>query len=69
MKICNNKFYKHFIFQKTFSKYFDVTYATVQVEPTLISKINTGVQLALVGTTLAAPVFEFVGHPFLECLW
>ncbi|XP_045461635.1 probable cardiolipin synthase (CMP-forming) [Harmonia axyridis] len=54
---------------KTLSKYFDVTYATVQLEPTFLSKINTGVQLALVGTTLAAPVFHFVGHPFLECLW
>ncbi|XP_044745409.1 probable cardiolipin synthase (CMP-forming) [Coccinella septempunctata] len=54
---------------KTLSKYFDFTYPTVQVEPTLISKINTGVQLALVGTTLTAPVFQFVGHPFLECLW
>ncbi|KAL3286503.1 hypothetical protein HHI36_001008 [Cryptolaemus montrouzieri] len=54
---------------KTLGRYFDVTHATVQLAPTFISKVNTGVQLALVGSTLAAPVFHYVGHPFLEYLW
>ncbi|KAK9886310.1 hypothetical protein WA026_015821 [Henosepilachna vigintioctopunctata] len=54
---------------KTLRRYFDVTHATVQLAPTFISKVNTTVQLILVGTTLAAPVFHFVGHPFLEYLW
>lgn len=53
----------------TLAQFFDVTYATAQLTPTLISKVNTGVQLILVGTTLSAPVFGFVGHPFLEFLW
>lgn len=54
---------------RTFAKYFDVSYPTAQLKPTFISKMNTGVQLVLVGTTLAAPVFHYVGHPFLEFLW
>ncbi|KAJ8980184.1 hypothetical protein NQ317_011429 [Molorchus minor] len=54
---------------RTLSRYFDVTHATAQLAPTFISKVNTGVQLLLVGSTLAAPVFQYVGHPFLEYLW
>ncbi|KAJ3648238.1 hypothetical protein Zmor_020056 [Zophobas morio] len=54
---------------RTLSRYFDVTHATAQLAPTFISKVNTGVQLLLVGSTLAAPVFHYVGHPMLECLW
>lgn len=53
----------------TLSQFFDVSYATAQISPTLMSKINTGVQLLLVGTTLSAPVFDYVGHPFFEVLW
>ncbi|NP_001164128.1 cardiolipin synthase 1 [Tribolium castaneum] len=54
---------------RTLSRYFDATHATAQLAPTFISKVNTGVQLLLVGSTLAAPVFHYVGHPALECLW
>ncbi|KAF5292355.1 hypothetical protein FQA39_LY03389 [Lamprigera yunnana] len=54
---------------KTLSRYFDVTHATAQLAPTFISKINTGVQLLLVGSTLAAPVFHYVGHPVLQSFW
>ncbi|XP_018579669.2 probable cardiolipin synthase (CMP-forming) [Anoplophora glabripennis] len=54
---------------RTFSRYFDVSHATAQLAPTFISKVNTGVQLLLVGSTLAAPVFHYVGHPVLEYLW
>ncbi|CAG9857430.1 unnamed protein product [Phyllotreta striolata] len=54
---------------RTLSRYFDVTHATVQLAPTFISKINTAVQLLLVGSTLGAPVLNYVGHPALECLW
>ncbi|RZC42023.1 cardiolipin synthase 1 [Asbolus verrucosus] len=54
---------------RTLSRYFDVTHATAQLAPTFISKVNTGVQLLLVGSTLAAPVFHYVGHPVLEYLW
>ncbi|XP_015120103.1 probable cardiolipin synthase (CMP-forming) [Diachasma alloeum] len=53
---------------KTLTRYFDPTYATVQLAPTLTSKLNTAVQLSLVASTLAAPVFHFVDHPLLQGL-
>lgn len=53
---------------KTLARYFDPTHATVQLAPTFISKINTVVQLSFIAGTLAAPVFHFVNHPFMEYL-
>ncbi|KAL6424588.1 hypothetical protein ACFW04_009942 [Cataglyphis niger] len=53
---------------KTLARYFDPTHATVQLAPTFISKLNTGVQLSLVAGMLAAPVFHFVDHPILQYL-
>lgn len=53
---------------KTLARYFDPTHATVQLAPTFISKLNTGVQLSFVAGTLAAPIFHFVNHPILEGL-
>ncbi|XP_032521590.2 probable cardiolipin synthase (CMP-forming) [Danaus plexippus] len=53
---------------KTLSRYFDATHATAQLAPTFISKLNTAVQLLLVGTTLASPVFGYVDHPALQAL-
>ncbi|KAL6254884.1 hypothetical protein P5V15_014226 [Pogonomyrmex californicus] len=53
---------------KTLARYFDPTYATVQLAPTLISKLNTGMQLFLVAGTLAAPVYHFIDHPILQYL-
>ncbi|XP_034834108.1 probable cardiolipin synthase (CMP-forming) [Maniola hyperantus] len=53
---------------KTLSRYFDVTHATAQLAPTFISKMNTAVQLLLVGTTLASPVLGYVDHPALTAL-
>jgi hypothetical protein len=46
-----------------------VTHATAQLSPTAISKWNTGMQLLLVATTLAAPVFSYVDHPALHAMW
>jgi len=54
---------------KTLGRYFDITHATAKLSPTLISKVNTLIQLSLVGFTLAAPVFSFVDHPYLQSLW
>lgn len=54
---------------KTLSRYFDVTHATAQLSPTEISKWNTGMQLLLVASTLAAPVFDYVDHPVLHVMW
>lgn len=54
---------------RTFQRYFDATHATAQLAPTTISKFNTLVQLALVGFTLGAPVFDYVDHAALHGLW
>ncbi|XP_053613842.1 probable cardiolipin synthase (CMP-forming) isoform X2 [Plodia interpunctella] len=53
---------------RTLSRYFDVTHATAQLAPTFISKVNTAIQLLLVGTTLASPVFGYADHPALHAL-
>ncbi|XP_032663056.1 probable cardiolipin synthase (CMP-forming) isoform X2 [Odontomachus brunneus] len=53
---------------KTLARYFDPTHATVQLAPTLTSKLNTGMQLTLVAGTLAAPIFHFIDHPVLQGL-
>ncbi|XP_043188312.1 probable cardiolipin synthase (CMP-forming) [Amphibalanus amphitrite] len=53
----------------TLSRYFDPTFATAQLEPTFISKVNTFLQITLVASTLAAPVLGFVDHTALRVLW
>ncbi len=55
--------------QFTFKKYFDVSLPTAQVQPTTISKINTGIQLVTVASAITAPVIGFVGHPAFYALW
>ena len=41
---------------KTFTRYWDFSLPSAEVRPTTISKYNTFLQLALVGTTTAAPL-------------
>ncbi|KAJ0173710.1 hypothetical protein K1T71_010859 [Dendrolimus kikuchii] len=53
---------------RTLSRYFDVTHATVQLAPTFVSKVNTAIQLLLVGTALGSPVFGYVDHPAFQAL-
>ncbi|XP_040285708.1 cardiolipin synthase (CMP-forming) [Bufo bufo] len=54
---------------RTLGKYFNPCYATAQLEPTFISKMNTAVQLILVAASLAAPVFDYVDSVYLQALW
>ncbi|KAG4078028.1 hypothetical protein HA402_002079 [Bradysia odoriphaga] len=54
---------------KTFSRYFDVTHATAQLEPTFISKVNTAVQLITIASSLGAPIWDYADHPALHGLW
>lgn len=54
---------------KTITRYFDMSFVTAKLSPTGISKVNTLVQLSLVACSLAAPVFDFIGHTFLQTLW
>ncbi|KAM6298218.1 cardiolipin synthase (CMP-forming) [Aegotheles albertisi] len=54
---------------RTLSRYFNPCYATAQLKPTFISKMNTAVQLILVAASLAAPVFNYVDSVYLQTLW
>lgn len=47
------------------SRYFDPTFATVQLAPTFISKVNTVVQMFTVIASLGATIWNFVEHPAL----
>ncbi|XP_030298806.1 cardiolipin synthase (CMP-forming) isoform X2 [Sparus aurata] len=53
----------------TLSKFFNPCYTTAQLKPTLFSKVNTAIQLFLVASSLAAPVFQYTDHVLLQCLW
>lgn len=61
--------YKSLPSPKTISRYFDFNLPTVELRPNFLGKANTVLQLALVGCSLAAPVFGFVDHPHLQYLW
>lgn len=54
---------------KSLREFFDITNPSARLQPTLISKVNTAVQLSVVALTLAAPVFDFVENPALQALW
>ncbi|KAA0191304.1 hypothetical protein HAZT_HAZT011523 [Hyalella azteca] len=54
---------------RTLMRYFDATHATVQLSPTLISKVNTAVQLSLITATLAQPVINFPSPAAMTALW
>lgn len=43
------------------ARYFDVTHATAQLEPTFISKVNTAVQLVAIASSLGAPIWGYIG--------
>ncbi|XP_034407991.1 cardiolipin synthase (CMP-forming) [Cyclopterus lumpus] len=53
----------------TLSKFFNPCYTTAQLKPTLFSKVNTAIQLLLVASSLAAPVFQYTDCVALQCLW
>ncbi|TRY92484.1 hypothetical protein DNTS_028188 [Danionella cerebrum] len=53
----------------TLNRFFNPCYTTARLKPTLISKVNTGVQLFLVAASLAAPVFHYTDSVLLHSLW
>ncbi|KAJ1742878.1 hypothetical protein H4R22_003704 [Coemansia sp. RSA 1290] len=54
---------------KSPKRYFDLSIPSVEVRPTLISKWNTALQLLLMATTLASPVFGVpADHVYLLAL-
>ena len=48
---------------KTMARYWDFSLPSAEVKPTAISKVNTALQLLLVGSAIAMPV---VPEPFLD---
>ncbi|TRY73981.1 hypothetical protein TCAL_01569 [Tigriopus californicus] len=52
----------------TLKKYFDLSLPSAQVQPTMISKLNTMVQLGLVASAMIAPRFDMVDHPAFQGL-
>ncbi|XP_028409864.1 probable cardiolipin synthase (CMP-forming) [Dendronephthya gigantea] len=53
---------------KTFMRFFDFQLPTVQVTPSLIGKVNTALQLALISLSLAAPILDITEHSGLLAL-
>ncbi|KAI0788905.1 CDP-alcohol phosphatidyltransferase-domain-containing protein [Abortiporus biennis] len=44
---------------KTFQRYWDFSIPSAEVRPTMISKVNTALQLVLMGTTTISPILPF----------
>ena len=53
----------------TIKKYFDPTLPTATIQPTTISKVNTGLQFLLIAVSLAAPLLHLESHSALHYLW
>eukprot|EP00842_Homolaphlyctis_polyrhiza_P005305 jgi/Hompol1/5776/HPOL_002059-RA len=53
---------------KTVARYFDLSLPSAEVRPPMISKINTLLQLVLMGLSLAMPVFDFLDPSLLLML-
>ncbi|KAF9948624.1 hypothetical protein BGZ72_009485 [Mortierella alpina] len=53
---------------KTFTRYWDFSIPSAEVRPTMISKVNTVIQMGYICLSLMAPVFDFTGHVGLEYL-
>lgn len=53
---------------KTWQRFWDIKTTSVKAVPSTLGKLNTGLQLALIGATMCAPVFHFVDHPLLHVM-
>ena len=53
----------------TIQKYLDPTLPTATIQPTTISKINTGLQFLLIAVSLGAPILHLQDHSSLHYLW
>ncbi|KAF8202341.1 CDP-alcohol phosphatidyltransferase-domain-containing protein [Pholiota molesta] len=55
---------------KTFSRYWDFSLPSAEVRPTTISKVNTALQLVLMGTTTVTPILPIdIGLPLQGLQW
>ncbi|VDN56144.1 unnamed protein product [Dracunculus medinensis] len=53
----------------TFRKFFDPSVSPLRVAPTLISKLNTVLQISVVLTSTVSPILGFVDSAILNYLW
>ncbi|KAI0794277.1 CDP-alcohol phosphatidyltransferase-domain-containing protein [Fomes fomentarius] len=56
---------------KTFTRYWDFSIPSAEVRPTMISKVNTALQLLLMGTATVSPILPYdigVGLNALQCI-
>ena len=51
------------------NKYLDPTLPTATIQPTTISKVNTGLQFLLIAVSLVAPLLHLQTSPGLHYLW
>ena len=56
-------------FQFTLAKYFDARLPTAQINPTRISKINTGFQFLTIAAALCFPIMGYKDHELFLALW
>lgn len=56
-------------FQFTLEKYFDARLPTAQINPTMISKINTGFQFLTIAAALCFPIMGYKDHELFLALW
>jgi short-subunit dehydrogenase involved in D-alanine esterification of teichoic acids len=56
-------------FQFTLEKYFDARLPTAQINPTGISKINTGFQFLTIAAALCFPIMGYKDHELFLALW
>ncbi|CDO73313.1 hypothetical protein BN946_scf185008.g75 [Trametes cinnabarina] len=55
---------------KTWTRYWDFSIPSAEVRPTGISKVNTALQLLLMGTTTISPILPFdIGLPLQALQW
>ncbi|KAL2919024.1 hypothetical protein HK105_201294 [Polyrhizophydium stewartii] len=68
--VLGTAYYRYISLQppRTLQRYFDPSMPTAEVHPPLISKLNTLLQLALMGASLAMPVIGLASHPLLMAL-
>ena len=56
---------------RTWKSFFDINKREyhVEIHPTIMSKLNTALQVSMLAISLAAPIYGFQHHPLLESLY
>ncbi|CAF5222696.1 unnamed protein product [Rotaria magnacalcarata] len=54
---------------RTLKKILNMKNATVQLYPTFVSKVNTGVQIGLLTLCMAAPIFDYYHTGWMSAIY